>query len=142
MEDRFEREIEDILSRLDKFPRRGPTYRARHAVSSRLRALQSGLAARLAKLSLSQVMLTGIILVFVGYFFRAGLPGIWTYLVLGGLGLFFASFLASFLGGRRRQHGGGQIYWRGRPASAYSDAGASVTERLLAWWRRRLRRRY
>jgi len=141
MEDKFEREIEDILNRLDKFPRRGPTYRARRAVSSIFTSLQQSIAARMTRLSLSQVMFAGIILIFVGYFFRAGLAPIWSYIVVAGLILFFAAFFSSFLGSRRT-HGAGQIYWRGRPASAYSASGNSLAERLLDWWRKRLRRRH
>jgi len=139
MEDKFEREIEDILNRLDKFPRRGPTYRARRALSSTLTSLHQNIAARMVRLSLSQVMLTGIVLIFVGYFFRAALSNIWYYIVVSGLILFFAAFFISFLGGRRT-HGAGQIYWRGRPASAYSSPDSSLAERLLDWCRRRLRR--
>jgi hypothetical protein len=141
MEDKFEREIEDILSRLDKFPSRGPTHRARRAFGTAAGSLQQSIATRLARLTLTRVMVTAIILIFVGYFFRAALPSLWSYVVAAGLILFFASFLISFLG---RQHAGsrGQVYWRGRPASAYSPSGPSLTERLRDWWRRHQRRRF
>jgi hypothetical protein len=140
MEDKFEREIEDILSRLDRFPRHGRTYRARRAFSAAASSLHQGITGRLARLTLSQTMFTAIILVCVGYFFRTALPGIWYYIIVAGLILFFASFFASFLG-RQRAAGGGQIYWRGRPASAYSASSISFAERLRDWWRRHQRRR-
>lgn len=141
MPDKFEREIEDLLNRLDKFPSQGPAYRVRRAVAHRVLSLQRRIALRLARLSVSQIMLAGIALIFIGYFFRAGLPGIWYYLVILGLILFFTSFVISLLGGGRRS-GSGRIYWRGRPAASYYSDGPSLAARLRSWWRRRQGRRY
>jgi hypothetical protein len=141
MPDKFEREIEDILNKLDHLPSRRPGPRVRQAITRRLLSLQRRIAVRLAHLSLSQVMLTGIALIFVGYFFRAGLPGIWFYLVILGLILFFTSFALSFFG-VGPPHRSGQVYWRGRPASSYYPSGPSIGTRLLGWWRRRQGRRY
>lgn len=141
MPDKFEREIEDILSRLDNFPRQGPSDRARKAVSGRIGAFQRRIALRVARLSVGQIMLTGIIMILVGYFFRAGLPEIWYYVVILGLILFFTSFALSFFGAGRAR-GSGQVYWRGRPAQAYYSSGPDLAKRLRAWWRRRQGRRY
>jgi hypothetical protein len=140
MPDKFEREIEDILNKLDKFPSRGPSYRARQAVTRRIQFGQRAVAQRLTRLSVGQIMLTGIALILVGFFFRAALPGIWSYLVIFGLILFFTSFVISFFGGGRSA-GSGRIYWRGRPASYYSS-GPSIASLFREWWRRRQGRRY
>jgi len=86
-------------------------------------------------------MLSGIALILVGYFFRVGLPGIWYYLVILGLILFFTAFAISFLSGRRPA-GPRNIYWRGRPASSYYAGGPSFASRLREWWHRRQGRRY
>jgi len=141
MEDKFEREIEEILGRLDKFPRRGPADRARKALGGGLSSIEQSIAARLGRITLSQVMVTGIILVFVGYFFRSMLPFVWSYAVAAGLLLFFGAFVISFLA-KRRGPNRGQIFWRGRPASAYSPSSYSIAERLRDWWRRHQPRRF
>jgi len=142
MPDKFEREIDDILSKLDKFPQQGPSERARKAVSGRVSAFQRRVALRIARLSVGQIMLTGIVMILVGYFFRAGLPEIWYYVVILGLILFFTSFALSFFGGAGRARGGGQVYWRGRPAQSYYSSGPILGRRLRDWWRRRQGRRH
>ncbi len=141
MPDKFEREIEDILNRLDKFPKQGPTDRARKAVSGRVGAFQRRIALRIARLSVGQIMLTGIVMILVGYFFRAGLPEVWYYVVLLGLILFFTAFALSFFGAGR-PHGSRQVYWRGRPAQSYYSSGPSLAKWLREWWRRRQGRRF
>jgi hypothetical protein len=138
--DRFEREIEDILNKLDHFPKQGPGDRLHRAVSGRLSGWQRAMALRVGRLSVSQIMLTGIVLILIGYFFRVALPGVWYYLVIFGLILFFTSFLLSFLGAGRGA-GGRQVYWRGRPAQSYYSSGPTLGERLRDWWRRRQGRR-
>jgi hypothetical protein len=141
MPDKFEREIEDILSRLDDFPRRGPTDRARNAVSTRIGAFQRGIAVRVAHLSVGQIMLAGILMILVGYFFRSVFPEVWYYVVILGLILFFTSFALSFFGAGRAR-GSRQVYWRGRPAQSYYPSGPDLAKRIRAWWRRRQGRRY
>ncbi len=139
MADRFEREIEDILRRIDKFPQRKPSNRARSAVLQRLTALQQALAVRIAQLSVGQIMLAGMIAMLVGFLFRAAIPDAWQYVFLAGLALFFSAFILSFFGaGRGRSQG---QYWRGRPAQSYYSSGPTLLERLRGWWRRRQSRR-
>jgi VIT1/CCC1 family predicted Fe2+/Mn2+ transporter len=141
MEDKFEREIEDILNKLDRFPTLSPTERARRWLRKRLGSLHGSISTRLSRLSVNSIMLAGIILVFVGFFFRSVLQDLWSYLAITGLALFFLSFAISFFGGGRPA-GSRRIYWRGRPASSYYDSGPSIALRLREWWRRRQRRRY
>ena len=80
MPDKFEREIEDILNKLDRFPSQRPTDRARSAVTRRISGFQRGVAARLSRISISQIMLTGIVLLFLvglltfDQIWRAALP--------------------------------------------------------------------
>jgi hypothetical protein len=139
--DKFEREIEDILNKLDRFPKPKPGDRVRQAFSRQVSGWQRRAALRLANLSVGQIMLAGIVMILVGYFFRVALPGIWYYLVIFGLILFFTSFLLSFFGAGRAR-GRGQVYWRGRPAQAYYSDGETLAARLRDWWRRRQGRRY
>jgi hypothetical protein len=139
--DKCEREIEDILNKLDRFPKPKPTDRVRHAFSARFTGWQRSVAGRLGRLSVGQIMLTGIVMILIGYFFRVALPEIWYYLVIFGLILFFTSFVLSFFGAGRAR-GSGQVYWRGRPARSYYTGGPAFAERLRDWWRRRQGRRY
>jgi hypothetical protein len=141
MPDKFEREIEDILNKLDRFPRQRPTDRARSAVTRRISAFQRRVAARVSRISVSQIMLTGIVLILVGYFLRSVLLGLWYYLIILGLILFFSAFVLSFAGAGRGG-GGRQVYWRGRPAQSYYSGGPTIAARLREWWRRRQGRRY
>jgi hypothetical protein len=136
MPDKFEREIEDILNRLDNFPEQGPSDRARKAVSNRVGAFQRRLALRLARLSVGQIMLGGIVMILVGYFFRALIPEIWYYVVILGLILFFTSFALSLFGAGRG-HANSQTYWRGKPVQSYYASGPDFARRIREWWRRR-----
>lgn len=142
MPDKFEREIDEILSKLDKFPKQSPLQRVQNRLGRRVSGMQRALALRLARLSVSQIMLAGIGLILFAYFFRSALPGIWYYVVVFGLILFFTSFVLSFFGfsGGGSGHGR-QVYWRGQPAQSYYSAGPTVFTRLRDWWRRRQSRR-
>jgi hypothetical protein len=138
MADKFEREIDEILSKLDTFPKQGPLQRAQNRVGKRVGGMQRTLAVRLSRLSVSQIMLTGIAVILFAYFFRAALPGIWYYLVVFGLILFFTSFVLSFFGfSGPRSSRGRQVYWRGQPAQSYYSSEPTVFTRLRDWWRRR-----
>src|SRR5579883_2636836 len=66
MADRFEREIEDILRRIDKFPRQRPTDRARGAILQRLAAGHRALTSGVLRLSLGQIMLAGMACILIG----------------------------------------------------------------------------
>jgi hypothetical protein len=140
MPDKFEREIEDILSRLDNFPQRGPSDRARRAVSNRVGDFHRRFTLRLARLSVGQIMLGGIVMILVGYFFRALIPEIWYYVVILGLVLFFTSFALSLFGAGRAGSSS-QTYWRGRPVQSYYASGPDLAKRFRAWWRRHQGRR-
>lgn len=142
MPDKFEREIDEILSRLDKLPSRSPSERVRRSLARRVVDLQRALAVHAAQLSVNQIMVAGIVLILFGYFFRAAMQGIWQYMVVLGLILFFTAFALSFIGfGAGRSSHQGSIYWRGRPADWYYSGGPSPIGRIRDWWRRRRGRR-
>jgi len=142
MADKFEREIDEILSKLDKFPKQSPLQRLQNRIGRLVSGMQRGLALRLARLSVSQIMLAGIGLILFAYFFRSALPGVWYYLVVLGLILFFTSFVLSFFGFSSGSSGRGrQVYWRGQPAQNYYGVEPTVFTRVRDWWRRRQSRR-
>lgn len=138
MPDKFEREIEDILSKLEAFPNPGPAHRARAAISGPIAAVHRRIAARLTGISIGQIMLTGIVMILVGYLFRTALLGFSYYVIVTGLILFFGAFFLSLLGAGRSR-GRGQPYWRGRPAQSFYSNGPTLAARLREWWQRRQR---
>ncbi len=140
--DRLEREINEILEKIDRFPT--PAERRRKQTSKRLQgvggAISSsthGLTRELARVSLSQLMLLAFVLI-IGSLFLRGLPLAWPWLLYAGLVLFLTSFvLMAVGGGRSGPKAGPQQYWRGRPVSYDSDGGLSG--RMRRWWGRQRR---
>ncbi len=140
--DRLEREIDEILSKIEHFPsarqrrtqaQRRWLRRAGNAVSARQQALMR----ELSRISLSQLMLLSFLLILGSFFLRRVVPIAWPWLMYAGAVLFLASFAlmlfagSSGLGGSRG--GGPHRYWRGRPVS-YSP---TLSQRLRRWWDRR-----
>ena len=137
MPDKFEREIDEILSRLDKLPKRPQRLRRQNGLAVRLTTMQRALTIRLARLSMSQVMLAGIALILFGFFFRAAMPELWFYVVTFGLILFFTVFVLSFFGFGAHSPRRNSAYWRGRPVQSYYSSGPSLASRLREIWQRR-----
>jgi len=141
--DRLEREINEILEKIDQFPT--PAERKQRAASKRLSGARSAFSSRahgvtreLARVSLSQLMLLAFVLILASLFLRS-VPFAWPWLLYAGLVLFLTSFvLMAVSGGRGASSGTGgqQQYWRGRPVSY--DSG-SLSSRMRRWWGRQRR---
>ncbi|MFQ5880271.1 MAG: hypothetical protein ACE5IZ_08880 [Dehalococcoidia bacterium] len=131
MSGKLQREIEEILSRYDKSgPRRKWWRRWPRRLRQALAEAWAGLTFRLPRISLGQVMLLGILLLLIAFFFRSTTP----YTVYAGLALFFGAFILSF----RRSQARPEVRWRGRPMDL-SQPG--VGDRIRQWWQRRGQRR-
>ena len=138
--DRLEREINEILGKIERFPE--PQARRKQARKRALRNFGDAVSARqraftreLSRISLSQVMLASFLLILASLFFP-GLAKQWV--LFAGIVLFISSFALMMFGGRKRSYGGsGQGYWRGRPVS-YS--GERWNDRVKRWLARRQRR--
>lgn len=130
MANRIQREIEDILSRLEGFPPKRPwRSRLRDVVRRIWRGLRS-LPATLPRphISLGQVMLVGGVLIIVAYV--ADFEGsLYRGLLAAGLVLFFLAFLLSL----RRRASVPEKHWRGQPMELHSGG---VGDRLRSWWER------
>ena len=144
--DRLEREIEEILGKIEDFPAPEPRYktRSRHvlrriggAFSERHRAI----TARIARISMSQVMLVAFILILGSFFFRRMNPMLMNWVLYLGIILFVSSF-AIMIFGRRGPRGGGrsESRWRGRSVEYQSERGPTLSQRLRGWFSRRGRR--
>ncbi|HEY8492119.1 MAG TPA: hypothetical protein VIO14_14140 [Dehalococcoidia bacterium] len=133
---KFEREIDEILSRLDDFPRKRRKIRVRRKVADQLARVGDAISAVTSRISVGQVMLAAIVLIVAAFFFRDLDRQVTTYLIILGLVLFVGAFIASVLpqGVSRRQ----QRYWRGQVI----DYGPpSAWDRLRAFLGRLGRRR-
>lgn len=145
--DRLEREIEEILGKIEKFPdaeARAKRSRRRtpNRFTARLSEMQRGIARRLSGVSVSQLMLASFLIILFAFFFRGrGLPPpVSSWLLLAGVILFISTFAVMMLGPRSRGGArGGEQRWRGRTIQYQS--GPSLSGRIRKWWSSRARRR-
>jgi uncharacterized membrane protein YedE/YeeE len=133
--DKIEREVEEILRKLDKFvPEESRLARARRRLGQAASDVLHTMLARLARISLGQVMLVSLILVAVAFFLRSTSPVLARWVIIGGLILFFAAFALTLLGGRTRY----EKRWRGQVIDLSEP---SLGSRLRSWLQRRSRGR-
>jgi hypothetical protein len=147
MPSRVEREIEEILSKLDGGrPAGRPPTRLRRTWRSRLGRSISSWRQRLPGLpsiNPGSMMLLGLCLILSALFLRLISPDLTRWVVIVGLVLFFASFVLSFRrGGGGSSLSSGDTYWRGQRIPRSALRGPSITDRLRGWWRQRNRRRW
>jgi VIT1/CCC1 family predicted Fe2+/Mn2+ transporter len=132
--DKLEREVEEILRKLDRFvPKEGPLARARRRVGQAAADFFHAVLARLSHISLGQVMLASLVLVVLAFFFRGASPMLARWVIIGGLILFFTAFVLSLRSGRSRY----ERRWRGRVIDLSEP---SLGDRLRNWLQRRNRR--
>jgi hypothetical protein len=132
MADRIEREIEEILKKIDNFvPERA--RRPARKVGQPFAAAQGWIAHSLARISLRQVMMWSLILVVVTFFLR-GIPGS-SWIMIASLIVFGTAFLLSRLGGTAAPRTNKR--WRGQPMDL---SGPGWPDRIKAWVKGRKRR--
>jgi len=135
-DDRIQREIEDILNRLEAFvPEETVASRMRRRSSEAAAGFGRAVMAWLARISLGQVMLTALALVVVAFFAMRVHPLFARWVLIAGFILFFTSFALSFF--HRGPTSKVERRWRGHVLDLNEP---SLGERLRAWWRRRSRR--
>ena len=133
MSDNIEREVEEILRKLDKFvPEEGRLTRTRRRARQATSDFVHTLLARLSRISLGHLMLASMILVVVAFFFRSASPVLARWVIIGGLILFVTTFILSLLGGRSRY----ERRWRGQVIDLSEP---SLGSRLRSWLQRRSR---
>jgi hypothetical protein len=137
MADRIEREIEEILRKLDNVsPGAKKTPRIRKSGARPLGALQSWLAHSLARISLNQVMMWSLIAFIASFFLMRVVPGA-SWVMIGSLILFGTAFQLSRSRGSSPKPAT-EKRWRGQ-AMDLSDP--SFADRLKAWLKGKKRRR-
>ncbi len=135
-DDKIQREIEDILSRLDAFvPEESVASRMRRRSSDAAAAFGRAVLTPLARISLRQLMLTALALVIVGFIAMRVHPLFGRWVLVAGLILFFTSFALSFFG---RSVPKADKRWRGRPLELEPPG---LGGRLRAWLQGKRRQR-
>jgi hypothetical protein len=136
-DDKIEREIEDILNRLDDFvPEETVADRMRRRSSDAAAAFGRAIIAPLARISLRHVMLTALALVVLGFLAMRVHPLFGRWVLVGGVILFLTSFALSFF---NRGPAKTEKRWRGQPMELNER---SLGDRLRAWLQSRRRPRY
>jgi hypothetical protein len=133
--DNLEREVEEILRKLDKFvPEEGSLSRTRRRTGQVVSDALHAVLVRLSRIALGQVMLVSLVLVVVAFFFRAASPALARWVIIAGLILFLTAFVLSLLSGRSRY----EKRWRGQVIDLSEP---SLGTRLRNWFQRRGRGR-
>jgi len=146
MSDRLEREIEEILDKIEHFPT--PESRRARARKRYVRQLGSSIAQRqrafasqLGRISMSQVMLISFLMILGSLFLRRAIPVVTPWLLYAGIILFVTSFaILMFSKGSTSSGPSAQQRWRGREIeSGYRQP--NPLDRLRRWWATRNTRR-
>ena len=143
-QDKVQREIEELLDKLDNFV---PEERLASKIRNRSRSHPDGgpgivtrAWTRVTRVTLGQVMLAGMALLLVAILFNGALGAFAGPLLILGLVMAAGAFVVSAIGGGRHRTIGGrstvQKRWRGQVID-YSEP--SPHDRLIGWFRRRRR---
>ena len=138
---RLEREIEEILGKIEQFPdaesrRRRWMNRLLRRIGPVIAERQRAVARALARFSMAQVMLLSFLLILGSLFFRRVMPGMMAWVMYAGIVLFVTSFAFMLFGGRGASSP--QPRWRGRAIRA--ESSPALRQRLKYWWKARTRR--
>ncbi len=140
-DDKFKREIEDILNKLDDFvPEETAADRVRRRSSGAAASVVRAILAPFTRISIRQVMLTALLIIVVGFLAMRIHPIFGRYALIAGVILFMTSFALSFF----NRSGGAQPptvekRWRGQPVELNEP---SLADRIKAWLKSRRRPRY
>lgn len=134
--DRLEREINEILSNIERFPdaaqrKRRARRRAADDFLIQASARQREFMRSIGRVSLSQLMLLSFLMILGSFFFRGLLPLMWPWLMYAGVILFLVSFSLMALGGRNPISSAPRQYWRGREMEYRPP---TLSQRLRRWW--------
>ena len=137
MPNRIEREIEEILSRLDEFvPEESRSRRLRRRTGTVLSSVGDRLRAATRGISGGHVVLGAAVLLLLAMFLRSSFPLVARWATYVGLAVIFVAIFLAIKPVHRRQP---SRYWRGQPIDIRRPG---LLNRLRVWWRRRNRRRF
>ncbi|HEU4758779.1 MAG TPA: hypothetical protein VFT91_02240 [Dehalococcoidia bacterium] len=135
MPDRLQREVEELLANLDKFPvRRSPWARARDSIRRGVRAFGDWLAGiRLPHINVRNLLLLGVAIVIIAYVFNPGSPSVTRTIIVAGIVIFLVAFALSLV----RQGRAPEKRWRGEPMELGGRGAGGRLRTLWGRWRRR-----
>jgi uncharacterized membrane protein len=133
MADDLEREIEEILDKLDQFvPEESAASRMRRRWGDRVYNLQRAVANRLSRISLGHLMVASLLLIIVAFALRWTVFG--RYALVAGLILLFSTIAVSFFTAQRPKR---EKRWRGHVVDLSGpNLAERLRNRLRGWWRR------
>ncbi len=135
MPNRIEREIEEILTKLDEFvPDEPRSQRLRRRAGSAAGGMRGRFRGLTRGISGGHVVLGAAILLVVAMVLRGSYPEIARWLTYGGLAVIFVAIFLSIRPVRRKR----QQYWRGEPIE-FTRRHSPLT-RARIWWRRNRKR--
>ncbi len=138
MSDRLQKEVEELLARLDTFPAKRPIWvRVRDTLTSPFRSTGRWLRdMRLPRVSAGHILLTAIAVIIIAWIAKPGGDSVARYLIVAGIVLFIGAFVLSLR--HQSQTHTPQKRWRGQPMDL---SGPTAGTRLRSWWSRRRSRR-
>ncbi len=139
-DDRLEREINEILDKIERFPdpesrRARARKRVFRQAANRVAERQRAFAKQLSRISVSQLMLASFLIILGSFFFGRVLGPARSWMLLAGVILFVTSFAIMVFtrtGTTETQH------WRGQEVSLRSE---SLASRMRRWFANRRARR-
>jgi hypothetical protein len=136
-DDKIQREIEDILSKLDDLPAE------RKPIPMRRRQRQAasfidGLLAPLAAITVKHVMIVSLALIVIGFVTGRAYGAFGQWMLIAGVVLFIVGIIYSAMT-RGGPAPGPKIEkrWRGQPMDLDSDTNPSFGDRFRSWFNRR-----
>lgn len=124
MPDKIQREVEDLLAKLDTFPPPKPwPVRVRESVADMFYGIYDAIASiPFPRLSAGHILLASILVIVFG-FFLFGSGGFFRWIIIGSILVFIAAFLVSL--NRKSAGPSQQKYWRDQPINLDSHSGRS-----------------
>jgi len=141
MSDNLEKEIEELLKKIDNFPSSESASRKRlklylKYLGNVISIRQQLIAKYLGKISLSQLMLGSFLMIFASYFILGRInPLLMRWVLFSGIILFLTSFTLMFFGSSNRFSKNEQI-WRGKKVSTRPRYENFIL-RIFKWVRKR-----
>jgi hypothetical protein len=130
MADQLQREIEEILNKLDEFiPEQKATSRIRKQWSEKLHAFGGRLGGLVSHVSMGYLMIVSLVLIFIAFAFRSSAIG--QYSMIAGLSLLGLTIVVSFLANRRSRS---EKRWRGQVVDL---SAPGPLDRLQGWFKKR-----
>jgi hypothetical protein len=133
-DDKVQREIEELLNKLDEFVPEKKSPRRERKTSQVAPNLGDGLLNQLGSISLKHVMLAAFALVVIAFLAMPVAPMLGRWVVIAGLILFVTAFALSFFN-KTPSAPRVEKRWRGEVMDLDSGAGGpSFGDRLRAWF--------